>query len=134
MYHSGVWSAAFCYLRPKKRSIEVAITLDFKERNRLDHENPLFRSLRFGTLLANQLGKAKIAQGTAAFVTSGLTLAITPTTLLGTGITTVYSVQITPITDNAAYKASAAAGGVVTVTRPGSGTSAATFNYLIIGE
>lgn len=86
-----------------------------------------------GTLLANQLGLSKIAQGSTAFGTTDLTVDITPTTLNGDVLSSVSAVIITPITDNAAYSA-AFANGVVTVTRPGGGTSAAEFYFLIIGE
>lgn len=116
----------------------MAQALTALEKSRIDASNPDLKgysgtSEGFGTLLANQLGKAKVAYGQASFSTDDLTLAITATTLDGKTFTSVSSILITPVTDAAAYKAAASA-GVVTITRPGSGTSGATFNYLIIGE
>lgn len=116
----------------------MSTALTTAEKDSIDNNSQLLKGLfgttaGFGTLLANQLGKAKIAFGTASFVTTGLTLDITASTQDGVALSSVSAVIITPSTDNAAYKASAS-GGVVTVTRPSGGTSAASFSYLIIGE
>lgn len=128
----------------------MATALTDNEVNRWEGNDPVAKELSLGTLLntviselntastANTtqagywsaLGIAgkKILAGTASFNAADLT-----DTIDSSAIGTVDAILITPQTDEAAYSA-AESGGTTTVTRPGSGTSGATYSYLIIGD